>query len=288
MTKHPLQVAVITGLSGSGKSTAIHVLEDMGFYCIDNLPSVLIPRFLDLCEDSDEVSRVALGVDTRGRAFLDELPRVLDEIRSRGHRVHVVYLEASDDALVRRFSETRRPHPMAEGSDVAGGIGRERARLAALREQADRILDTTAFTSQELREELRGLFGREGGEGVLRVHLVSFGFKFGLPADADVVWDVRFLPNPFYVGDLRPLTGLDEPVAEYVLAQPAARRFLEIADEYLGFSLPLHRREGKSYLTVAVGCTGGRHRSVVLVERLHGMLSGEGVEIVVRHRDIRR
>lgn len=288
MTKHPLQVAVITGLSGSGKSTAIHLLEDLGFYCIDNLPSVLIPRFLDLCEDSDEISRVALGVDTRGRSFLDEMPRVLDEIRSRGHRAQVVYLEASDDALVRRFSETRRPHPMAEGSDVAAGIRRERDRLAALRAQADRILDTTAFTSQELREELRGIFGREGGVGGLRVNLVSFGFKFGLPADADVVWDVRFLPNPFYVGDLRPLTGLDAPVADYVLGQPATRRFLDVAGDFLGFALPLYQREGKSYLTVAVGCTGGRHRSVVLVERLREMLSGGEVEIVVRHRDIRR
>ena len=288
MTKHPLQVAVITGLSGSGKSTAIHLLEDLGFYCIDNLPSVLIPRFLDLCEDSDEISRVALGVDTRGRSFLDEMPRVLDEIRSRGHRAQVVYLEASDDALVRRFSETRRPHPMAEGSDVAAGIRRERDRLSALRAQADRILDTTAFTSQELREELRGIFGREGGVGGLRVNLVSFGFKFGLPADADVVWDVRFLPNPFYVGDLRPLTGLDAPVSDYVLGQPATRRFLDIAGDFLGFALPLYQREGKSYLTVAVGCTGGRHRSVALVERLRGMLSDGEVEIVVRHRDIRR
>ncbi len=288
MKKHPLQVAVITGLSGSGKSTAIHLLEDLGFYCIDNLPSVLIPRFLDLCEDSDEISRVALGVDTRGRSFLDEMPRVLDEIRSRGHRAQVVYLEASDDALVRRFSETRRPHPMAEGSDVAAGIRRERDRLSALRAQADRILDTTAFTSQELREELRGIFGREGGVGGLRVNLVSFGFKFGLPADADVVWDVRFLPNPFYVGDLRPLTGLDAPVSDYVLGQPATRRFLDIAGDFLGFALPLYQREGKSYLTVAVGCTGGRHRSVALVERLRGMLSDGEVEIVVRHRDIRR
>jgi len=288
VTKNPLQVAVITGLSGSGKSTAIHVLEDLGFYCIDNLPAVLIPRFLDLCEESDEVSRVALGIDTRGRGFLAELPRVLEEIRARGHRAQVVYLEASDDALVRRFSETRRPHPMAEGSDVAGGIRRERERLATLREQADRILDTTAFTSQELREELRGVFGRDGGVDGLRVNLVSFGFKFGLPADADVVWDVRFLPNPFYVGELRPLTGLDAPVADYVLSDPSTRRFLEIAWEFLDFALPRYQREGKTYLTVAVGCTGGRHRSVVLVERLRGMLDGHKGEVVVRHRDIRR
>ena len=289
MAKRSLQVAVITGLSGSGKSTAIHVLEDLGWYCIDNLPAVLIPRFLDLCEESDEVSRVALGIDTRGRGFRDELPRVLDEVRARGHRAQVVYLEASDDALVRRFSETRRPHPMGEGSDVAGGILRERERLAGMRGQADRIIDTSAFTSQQLREELRSLFDREDAcTGVLRVSLVSFGFKFGLPADSDVVWDVRFLPNPFYVADLRPLTGLDAAVAEYVLAEPSTARFLGIAGDFLDFALPLYQREGKAYLTIAVGCTGGRHRSVALVERLRGMLDGRGLEISVRHRDIRR
>lgn len=287
--KRSLQVAVITGLSGSGKSTAIHALEDLGWYCIDNLPAVLIPRFLDLCEESNEVSRVALGIDTRGRGFLDELPRVLDEVRMRGHRAQVVYLEASDDALVRRFSETRRPHPMAEGSDVAGGILRERDRLSAMRAQADRIIDTSAFTSQQLREELRSLFDREdAGTGALRVSLVSFGFKFGLPADADVVWDVRFLPNPFYVAELRPLTGLEAAVSDFVLADPSTVRFLEIARDFFDFSLPLFQREGKAYLTVAVGCTGGRHRSVTLVESLRRMLDDRGLEISVRHRDVRR
>ena len=286
--KGSLQVALISGLSGSGKSTAIHALEDLGYYCIDNLPAVLIPRFLQLCEESEEISRVALGVDTRSREFLDQLPLVLDEVRGRGHRVQVVYLEANDAALLRRFSETRRPHPMADGTDVTGAIARERARLAVLRERADRILDTSAFTSHQLREELRSLFDREPGSGVLRVALISFGFKYGLPADADLVWDVRFLPNPFYVDELRPLTGLDEPVAESVLGHPATQRFIELAEEFLRFSLPHYQREGKSYLTVAVGCTGGHHRSVVLVERLKRMLDGAGVEVTVRHRDIRR
>jgi UPF0042 nucleotide-binding protein len=286
--KGSLQVAVITGLSGSGKSTAIHVLEDLGYYCIDNLPAVLLPRFIELCEDSEEITRVALGVDSRSREFLDELPRVLGEVRGRGHRVQVVYLDAGDDALVRRFSETRRPHPMAEGSDVAGGIARERARLATLREQADRILDTSAFTGHQLREQLRSLFAREAKTASLAVALVSFGFKFGLPADADLVWDVRFLPNPFYVDELRPMTGLDAPVAAFVLADPAAQRFLAMVDEFLGFALPHYQREGKRYLTVAVGCTGGRHRSVVLVERLARMLDGGAAEVSVRHRDVRR
>jgi UPF0042 nucleotide-binding protein len=285
---HSLQVAVITGLSGSGKSTAIRALEDLGYYCIDNLPAVLIPRFLELCESTDEVSRVALGIDTRGRGFLDELPRVLAEVRGRGHRVQVVYLEAGDQALVQRFGETRRPHPMAEGSDVSGGIQRERVRLAALRGDADRIIDTTAFTSHQLREELRSLFGRESGSTAMRITVVSFGFKFGLPADADLVLDVRFLPNPFYVDELRPLTGLDASVAEYVLADASARRFLEIADDLLTFAIPRYEREGKSYLTIAVGCTGGRHRSVVLVERMYRMLRDRGAEVSVRHRDVGR
>jgi UPF0042 nucleotide-binding protein len=284
-----LQVAVITGLSGSGKSTAIRALEDLGYYCIDNLPAVLLPRFIELCESSDEITRVALGVDTRARGFLDELPGVLDEVRRKGHRVQVVYLEAADETLVRRFSETRRPHPMGEGSDIAGGIARERTLLASLRGDADRVLDTTAFTSHQLREELRSLFAREGGaSGAMRLALVSFGFKFGLPADADVVFDVRFLPNPFYVDELRPQTGLDSAVSEYVLADPATMRLLEIVSQYLEFSLPRYQREGKSYLTVALGCTGGRHRSVALVERLHRMLDGQEAEISVRHRDIGR
>ncbi|MBM4265230.1 MAG: RNase adapter RapZ [Deltaproteobacteria bacterium] len=286
--KPRLHVAIVTGLSGSGKSTAIHALEDLGYYCIDNLPAALIPRFIELCERSEEMSRAALGVDSRGREFLDELPRALEEVRKSGHRVEVIFLDASDDALVRRFSETRRPHPLSAGSDVAAAIGRERERLAWLREHADRILDTSAYTGHELRAAVHALFSGTEGEHRLRVALVSFGFKYGLPADADVVWDVRFLPNPFYVDDLRPKTGRDQPVAEYVLENPLAQRFLEIAGDYLSFSLPHYEHEGKSYLTIAVGCTGGRHRSVVLVESLARMLQGAQAQVSVRHRDVDR
>jgi UPF0042 nucleotide-binding protein len=283
-----LRVAVVTGLSGSGKSTAIHVLEDLGYYCIDNLPAVLIPRFIELCERSDDIRRVALGVDSRGREFLDEVPRALEEVRAHGHRVEMIYLEAGDDTLVRRFSETRRPHPMASGSDVAGGIRRERQRLSALREQADRVIDTSALTPQELRQELRSVFARERSGTNLHVTFVSFGYKFGLPADADLVWDVRFLPNPFYVDELRDATGLDPKVAEYVFAIEQSRQFVALVDEYLRFALPCYESEGKSYLTIAIGCTGGRHRSVALVEHLRRMLEERGVAVSARHRDMER
>jgi UPF0042 nucleotide-binding protein len=286
--KGPLEVAVITGLSGSGKSTAIHALEDLDYYCIDNLPAVLIPRFMDLCEGSEEISRVALGVDSRARTFLEELPRALDDVRRRGHRVDVTYLDAADETLMRRFNETRRPHPLADGSDLAAGIRRERGILAALREQADRIIDTTALTTHQLRDAVRSLFFAKGMTTGLRVVLLSFGFKYGLPSDADLVWDARFLPNPFWIEELRPKTGLDAAVVEHVLASPAATRFIEIVGDYLRFSLPFYEREGKTYLTLAIGCTGGRHRSVVLVERLATVLEGEPVAVAIRHRDVER
>lgn len=285
-----LHVALVSGLSGSGKSTAINALEDLGFYCIDNLPAGLIPRFIELCERSEEMSRAALGIDSRGREFLDELPRALEEVRSLGHRVEVVFLDADDAALVRRFSETRRPHPLAGDGDVAAAIRREREDLAWLRGRADRIIDTSAYNGHELRAAVKELFADEeaGATHHMRVQLVSFGFKHGVPADADLVWDVRFLPNPFYVEELRTKTGRDPQVKEYVLSNAAAGRFLELTQEYLRFSLPHYEREGKSYLTVAIGCTGGHHRSVTLVESLASVLEDAEAEVSVRHRDIER
>lgn len=284
-----LHVALVSGLSGSGKSTAINALEDLGFYCIDNLPAELIPRFIELCERSEEMSRAALGVDSRGGEFLDALPRALEEVRGLGHQVEVIFLDAEDAALVRRFSETRRPHPLAPDGDVAAAIQQERENLAWLRGEADRIIDTSAYNGHELRAAVRALFADEGNRSHrMLVQLLSFGFKYGLPADADLVWDVRFLPNPFYVEELRTRTGREPEVKEYVLANPAAGRFLEIAQEYLHFSLPHYEHEGKSYLTVAIGCTGGHHRSVVLVESLASVLEEENAEVSVRHRDVER
>ncbi len=288
--KERLQLVVVTGLSGSGKSTAIHVLEDVGFYCIDNLPVALIPRFVELWESSqEEVRRVALGVDLRERRFLAEAPRVFDELRrSPDVALEVIYLEASDDVLVRRFSETRRPHPAAaEGGAVADGIRREREKLRPLREIADRVVDTSAFTVHELRAALRELVERPE-PGTMTVTLLSFGYKYGLPSDADLALDCRFLPNPFFVEELRAKTGADPAVAEYVLRRAETEEFLTKVVDLLDYVLPRYQREGKSYLTIALGCTGGRHRSIVLAEELRGRLAARGHRVVVRHRDVER
>jgi len=285
-----LQVVIVTGLSGSGKSTAIRVLEDLGFYCIDNLPVVLTPKFIELCQNSEEqISRVALGVDLRERGFLADYPAVLDDIRRAGHRVEILYLDAADDVLVRRFSETRRPHPLAEGTNVAAGIRREREKLADLKGMADRIIDTSAYTVHQLRDELRSLLGVVvGNEEAMRVFLVSFGYKYGLPSDTDMVLDVRFLPNPFFVDELRPLDGTDTAVARYVLDRGETRRFLEHTMTFLDFALPLYEREGKRYLTIGIGCTGGRHRSVAIVGELERRLAGRGYPVAAQHRDVER
>jgi UPF0042 nucleotide-binding protein len=286
--KDRLRLVVVTGLSGSGKSTAIKVLEDLGFYCIDNLPVALIPRFVELWESSrEEVRRVALGLDVRERHFLDEFPRVFHELRERDVGMEVIYLEASDDVLLRRFSETRRPHPAAGSGGLADGIRRERERLRGLREIADRIVDTSALTVHELRAALRDLVERPEAD-TMTIALVSFGYKYGLPTDADLALDCRFLPNPFFVEELRHQSGTDTAVAEYVLRRDETQEFLRRVVELLEFTLPLHRREGKSYLTIALGCTGGRHRSIVLVEELRRRLEERGHRVLVRHRDADR
>ena len=280
-------MVVVTGLSGSGKSTAIHVLEDLGFYCIDNLPVALIPSLVELWDTREDVRRVGLGIDVREGHFLEEFPRVFEELRAAGVAFEVLYLEANEDVLVRRFSETRRPHPAADGGVLADGIRRERERLRGLRERADRILDTSALTVHQLRDALRDLIDRPP-TGTMTVVLQSFGYKFGLPTDADLALDCRFLPNPFFIDDLRPKTGLDAEVARYVLERSETQEFLRLVVEFLDFTLPHYQREGKSYLTIALGCTGGRHRSVVLVEELRHRLQAHGHRVLIHHRDAAR
>jgi len=288
MSSSGLRAVVVTGLSGSGKTTALHVLEDLGFYCIDNLPVALVPRFVELWERSrEDVSRVALGIDARERRFLADFPRVLDELRGSGVRVEVLYLEAEDAVLQRRFSETRRPHPAADGGTPLDGIRREREMLRGIRELADRIIDTGAFSVHDLRAVLRALLAAPT-QGTMTISLVSFGYKHGTPTDADVVVDGRFLTNPFFVEEFRHRVGTDAPVARYVLEQDETQEFLRLLMALLEFTIPRYQREGKSYLTIAVGCTGGRHRSVVLAEELRRRLEAAGHRVLLRHRDVER
>ena len=282
------RIVVVTGLSGSGRSSAIRVLEDLGFYCIDNLPVVLMPKFLELAEGLGEgVRKIAFGIDLRERAFFGELQSVIDQARAQGQRVEVLFLDAADDVLVRRFSETRRPHPAAEGGGIADGIRREREKLKEVREASDRIVDTSGLTVHELRATLRDLLER-AETGTMTVTLVSFGYKYGLPTDADLVFDCRFLPNPFFVEELRHRVGTDPAVAAYVLDRDETRQLLESVMALLDFALPRYQHEGKSYLSIAVGCTGGRHRSIALIEELRRRLAERGYRVLVRHRDVER
>ena len=284
------RLVVVTGLSGSGKSLAARCFEDLGYFCVDNLPVLLLPQFYDLMRrGGDRIRWAAMVVDVRERAFLDQAPDLLAELREGGAPVHVLFLDCSDDVLKRRFSETRRPHPMmGEGSSLEDAIRREREALRALRETADRIVDTSRFTAHDIRGFVRNAFGAdEAGHGP-NVHVVSFGFKYGLPAEADLVFDVRFLPNPFFDEALRKLDGTADEVRAFLDAREEKTAFLERLKGLLDFLVPLYAAEGKSYLTVAIGCTGGKHRSVALAIELGEHLSGRGVRAAVSHRDLGR
>jgi UPF0042 nucleotide-binding protein len=283
------EFAVITGMSGAGRSEAAKVLEDLGYFVIDNLPPSLIGRVADLATAHGERSQVALVVDARGGAFneaVGALMRELDVLRSKGATVRVLFLEASDEALVRRYEATRRRHPVQAGR-VVDSIAMERRMLLDLRAAADLVIDTSDLNVHELRNKVRTAFGDEQGDGLL-VTVSSFGFKYGLPVDADMVMDVRFLPNPHWIPELRPQTGLDPAVRDYVLAQKDTTAYMERLRELLEVALPGFVAEGKHYLTVAIGCTGGKHRSVALTEQLAGWLREAGYSVHVSHRDVER
>lgn len=284
-----LRFVIITGLSGAGRSFAIKCLEDLGYFCVDNLPTTLIPTFAELCTHSSRDMRlIALGVDIREGEYLSHLMDTLAELRAQGHKPEVLFLEAADETLVRRYQETRRRHPLAGDGSVLEGIRAERRALANLRESADRIIDTSGLSVHQLKERLVEGYKPEGARDELTVSLMSFGFKHGAPYDADLVFDVRFLPNPHFVDRLKRLDGRDSAVEEFVMSFEESRTLLAKIEDLLRFLLPLYRREGKAYLTVALGCTGGRHRSVTLVELLRRSLEVAGVAPVVRHRDIDR
>lgn len=279
---------ILTGLSGSGKTQAIRALEDLGYFCIDNLPTQLIPTMAKLSShDEAGLSKVAIVVDVRERGFVKEFPRVYRQLKARGKpKPTLIFLEATDSTLVRRFSETRRPHPLAADRSVSEGIVEERQKLDAIRSMADMILDTSNMTVHELRERFMQMSRDGRGRAEMVVNLVSFGYKNGVPLDADLVFDVRCLPNPHFVEGLRSLTGRDPAVVKYMRKAPGTLEFMDRLREFLEFALPQYVREGKSYLTVAIGCTGGRHRSVMIAEALRQSLANvKGVKTRVKHRD---
>ena len=279
---------IITGMSGAGRSQAADTFEDLGWFVIDNLPPMLIGKVAELARSTEKPIRYALVVDVRSGDFLHDLSTAIDELRRDGAHTRVLFLDASDAALVRRYEASRRRHPLSDTDRVSDGIARERTLLEPLKGEADLIVDTSNLNVHELRDRLRELFSEHVADGRLQVSLVSFGYKHGLPIDVDLVFDCRFLPNPHWVEELRPLTGLDESVRDYVLNRPDTDAFLAQLDRLLDLTLPGYEREGKAYLSIGVGCTGGRHRSVVVAEQLGERLRGHGYRAAVHHRDVDR
>jgi UPF0042 nucleotide-binding protein len=289
MEDDDFRFVIITGMSGAGKTNFMQKLEDMGYYCVDNLPPVLITRFADLCWKSTSNTRhVAVVTDIRGGSFFDALPQALDELKKRGIPHEVVFLEASDEALVRRYMETRRQHPLAKNMRIQEGIAAERKILAGVRAQADVIVDTTAMKTSDLREYLSSRFGGDSRKGDMQITVFSFGFKYGIPIDADMVIDVRFLPNPFYVPEYKYSTGRVKEVADYINKSPVTREFLEKLYDFMDFVVDQFKKSGKTQFTIAIGCTGGMHRSVFVTEKLGSHLKEKHGHVNIEHRDLHR
>ncbi len=282
-----MRFVLITGLSGAGKTQAIQSLEDLGFFCVDNLPPSLIPKFAELCTQSgDRLKDVALVCDVRGGEFFSELFQALNDLEDMGLPYEILFLEARDEVLIRRYKETRRRHPLASHGSIVEGIRKERHLLEEIRGNAHKIIDTTNFSPQELKKEITKYFSQHKIKGNILVTMVSFGFKYGLPLDADLVLDVRFLPNPHYVPSLQPLTGRHTEVQKYVNQWNITGKFVKKTRDMLDFLLPCYIKEGKSQLVVAVGCTGGKHRSVVIGENLADFVGSKGYQVTVEHRDM--
>ncbi len=283
-SKHSAELVIITGMSGSGKASVLKAFEDVGYYCVDNLPVELIPRFAELAMQSVEVRRTALVVDVREGSQLDQLPGILKSVRQM-IPTKVVYLEASDAVLLRRFSETRRPHPLGKDAPVKSALKEERRHLGAIRRLADFVIDTSKFNVHELRAHITERFREQSSEKGILVSCVSFGFRHGVPEDVDLVFDVRFLPNPHFVPEFRPLTGRDPRVAKYIRSFPQTKEFIQRISDLLIYLLPHYIHEGKSYLTIGFGCTGGQHRSVMIAEDVAKNLRKPGYRVKVVHRD---
>ena len=281
------RVVIITGLSGSGKSTALRALEDIGFYCVDNMPVVLLPKFLNIQSDTTkDVREFALVMDLREKSFLEKYTKIFGRLKESGYRIEILFLDSSDESLLHRFSETRRVHPLSAKGSVMDGINLEREKLAPLKQMADKIIDTTSCNVHQLKDIVQRHFLASSSGRKLVIHVTSFGYRYGVPSDADIVLDVRFLSNPYFVEDLKHFDGHNPLVRDYVLGSEESRIFIQKMYELMAFLIPLYEKEGKSRLNIALGCTGGRHRSVVLANQLGSHFLDKNYMVTINHRDI--
>ncbi|MEN6359645.1 MAG: RNase adapter RapZ [Smithella sp.] len=284
-----LQVVIITGLSGSGKSTALRALEDIGFFCVDNLPVVLLPKFLSITlQSSPQIKKVAMVMDLRQKSFLEKYRRIFEQLKEKGYRIEILFLEATEESLLRRFSETRRSHPLSEKGSIMDGIQMEVEKLSLLRQMADRVIDTTTSNVHQLKDIVQRQFLPSSVRKRMVINIMSFGYRYGLPSDADLVIDVRFLPNPYYVEELKNLDGHHPAVERYVLDNRQCKEFMKKAIDIMNYVIPLYAREGKSRLTIAVGCTGGHHRSVVMANQFSLHFQTMKYLVHTTHRDIKK
>jgi len=278
-----LFIVILTGLSGAGKTIALHAFEDSGFFCVDNMPSSLIRKLVDLTSRTPSISKIAIGIDIRDRKFLSDFSDTVSALR-KSHKVEIIFLEALDEVLVRRFKETRRPHPLGY-KDLKKALNKEASLLAPIRKEADRIIDSSVLTPHQLRKLVTESYLRKGRRE-MSVSLISFGYKYGVPKEADLLFDVRFLPNPYFIPELKPLTGTSPSVRKFVLSQNGTRLFFDKLNPLLDHLIPLYKKEGRSYLTVGIGCTGGRHRSPVISEEIKKRLEKKKLHVSITHRDI--
>ena len=284
-----MRFVIVTGMSGAGKTSVLKFLEDINFFCVDNLPPALLPKFAELCyEQEGEIERVAMGIDIRGGRLFNDLFEVLSDLQSKGYQYEILYLDASDEVLIKRYKETRRSHPLSRNGSIQEGILKEREMLRDVKTKATYIIDTSQALTRQLKEQINGIFLENKKHENLVITIQSFGFKYGIPTDSDLVFDVRFLPNPFYIQELKELTGNDEPVSSYVMQFEESKMFLAKLVDMVEFLIPLYIKEGKNNLVISIGCTGGKHRSVTLATALFHALGQEKHTLLLQHHDIEK